>query len=90
MKKESLIEKNLELGMEFTRYLFEHPDAEEKIPKGALVVLLPEYDAGLKEFNLKLAKEQQEEGQPVVYVKIKKLAPSHLSRLQETEIELAS
>lgn len=89
MKEESLVEKNIELGMEFTRFLFEHPDMEKKIPRGALVVILPEYDRELAEFNLKIAERQREKGQPVVHIRIKKMASTHLSRLQGTEIELA-
>jgi hypothetical protein len=87
MKESKLIEKNLELSFEFTRYLLAHPELEEKIPKGAQVVLLPDYDEKLRRFNLKNSKRQREEGQPLIYVRIKKLNPERRSRLVGTKIE---
>ena len=87
MKNTTLVEKNIELSFEFTRYLLDHPELEDRIPKGAQVVLLPEYDEKLKHFNMQTAKKQQEEGQPVVYVSIKRLALDRASRLVGTKIE---
>jgi hypothetical protein len=87
MKESELIEKNLELGFEFMRYLLAHPELEKRIPKGAQVVLLPDYDERLKRFNLRNSKQQREKGQPVVYVRIKGLAPDRPSRLVGAKIE---
>ena len=39
-----LIERNIELSAEFSRYLFEHPEIEEQIPMDAEIILLPEFD----------------------------------------------
>ncbi len=71
MRDCKLPEKNLELSFEFTRYLLAHPELEEKIPKGAQVVLLPDYDERLRRFNLRNSKHQRKDGQPVIYVRIK-------------------
>ena len=87
MRNTTLVEKNIELSFEFTRYLLDHPELEDRIPKGAQVVLLPEYDEKLKHFNMRTAKKQWEEGQPVVYVSIKRLALDSASRLVGTKIE---
>ena len=87
MRDSKLIENNLELSFEFTRYLLAHPEIEEKIPKGAQVVLLPDYDERLRRFNLRNSQQQREDGQPVVYVRIKKLNPDRPSRLVGTKIE---
>ena len=87
MKERKLIEKNLELSFEFTRYLMAHPDIEKQIPRGSQVVMLPEYDDELKRFNLRNSKRRREKGQPVVYVRIKKLASDRPSRLIGTKIE---
>ena len=87
MKKTKLAEKNLELGFEFMRYLMAHPALEEKIPKDAQVVLLPDYDQELRNFNLGISKRHREKGQPVVYVRIKRLGPARPSRLIGTQIE---
>ena len=60
---------------------------EKQIPRGALVVLLPDYDERLKRFNLRISKQQRERGQPVVYVRIKGLARERPSRLVGTKIK---
>ncbi len=83
-----LIEKNMSLSIEFSKYIFEHPELEDKIPKGAQVVLLPEYDKKLSEYNMAIAEKQREEGQPVVYVKIKKLLAPRLSRVAKADLEV--
>lgn len=44
MKLTQLVEKNMELSFEFMRYLLAHPELEKRTPKGAQVVLLPDYD----------------------------------------------
>ncbi len=44
MIESELVKKNISLSVEFSKYIFEHPELEDKIPKGAQVVLLPEYD----------------------------------------------
>jgi len=64
-----MIEKNMSLSIEFSKYIFEHPEFDDKIPKGAQVVLLPEYDEDLSAYNLRIAEGQREKGQPVVYVR---------------------
>jgi len=81
-------DKNISLSIEFSKYIFEHPELEDKIPKGAQVVLLPEYDKKLSEYNLMIAEKQREEGQPVVYVRIKRLLAPRLSRVEEAELEV--
>ncbi len=88
MSERELIKKNINLSIEFSKYIFEHPEFEDKIPKGAQVVLLPEYDEELSAYNLMIAEKQREEGQPVVYVKIEKLLAPRLSRVSKAELEI--
>ena len=88
MNERELIEKNINLSIEFSKYIFEHPELEDKIPKGAQVVLLPDYDKELCEYNLMIAEKQREKGQPAVYVKIKKLLTPRLSRVSKAELEV--
>ena len=88
MNEKELIERNLTLSTEFSKYIFEHPEIEDKIPKGAQVVLLPEYDKELYEFNMTISEKQREKDQPVVFVKIKKLLAPQLSRVAEAELEV--
>ena len=88
MNESELIEKNISLSIEFSKYIFENPGLEEKIPKGAQVVLLPEYDKELSDYNLMIAEKQREKGQPVVHVRIEKLLAPRLSRVSKAELEV--
>ncbi len=85
-KEERYVERNMELSAEFSRYIFEHPEIEEKIPIGTEIILLPEYDKELKEFNLKLGKDMESEGDKVVYIKIMGIRPKALSRIEKVEL----
>ncbi len=76
------------MKMEFSKYIFEHSELEDKIPKGAQVVLLPEYDKELSSYNLMIAEKQREKGQPVVYVRIENLLAPRLSRVSKAELEI--
>ena len=81
-----LIEKNIELSTEFSRYLFEHPEIEERLSVDAEVVLLPEDDEELKRFNLQTGAQIEAKGEKVAYVTIKKMRPRVLSRIEELEL----
>ncbi|MEK7733249.1 MAG: DUF5647 family protein, partial [Planctomycetota bacterium] len=71
-----------------SRYIFEHPEIEAKIPIDAEIILLPEFDQKLKEFNLELGKDVTVHGDKVVYVAIKDIRPKTLSRIEKIELEL--
>ena len=86
-KERVMIERNIELSAEFSRFLFEHPEMEGKIPVEAEVILLPEFDQELKEFNLQLGKNIEAEGGKVVYISIKEIRPKVLSRIDKIELE---
>jgi len=87
IKEKRMVERNIELSAEFSRYLFEHPEIEEKISVDAEVVLLPEFDMELKEFNLQLGKNIEKEGGKVIYISIKAIRPKTLSRIEKIELE---
>ncbi len=86
-REKKMIERNIELSAEFSRYLFEHPEIEENIPVNAEMILLPEFDQELKEFNLKMGKDIKAEGGKVIYIKIKNIRPKTLSRIETIELE---
>ncbi|MBI2088402.1 MAG: hypothetical protein HYT78_06600 [Deltaproteobacteria bacterium] len=88
MRKRGLAYKNLVLGVEFDKYLLEHPEIVDRIPNRSTVVLLPEYDQELYEANLKLAEKRIAKGEKIVFVRIQKLAPLK-SRIIRPRIELA-
>jgi hypothetical protein len=87
IKEKRMVERNIELSAEFSRYLFEHPEIEEKIEVDAEIVLLPEFDKELKEFNLQLGKSIEKEGGKVIYISIKEIRPKKLSRIEKIELE---
>lgn len=72
------------------RYVLEHPEVAKRIHKNAIVVILPEYDQKLAEENLKIARARREENQPMVLVRVKKLASVRMSRLVKPIVELVS
>ena len=86
-KEKEMIERNIELSAEFSRYLFEHPEIEERIPLGSEIILLPEFDKELKEFNRGLGKNIESEGGKVVFISIKEIRPKTLSRIGKIELE---
>ncbi len=70
---------------EFDRYVREHPDFAVRLPDNALVAMLVEGDEEFNRWSQEGTKRQAETGQPVVYVKIKKIQPIR-SRIQEMEL----
>jgi len=75
MRKEDLFKKNHIIGVEFDRYLLEHPEVLEEIPENAEIYFLPEDDPELSQENLKIAEIQKAEGRKVLLVKIGRLSP---------------
>jgi hypothetical protein len=86
MRKEDLFQKNHFLGVEFDRYLLEHPEMLEQIPENAEIYFLPEEDPDLSRENTWIARAQKAVGRPVILVKIGKLSPPR-SRLQDVHFE---
>ena len=89
MNQKSFAYKNIVLNTEFNKYLIEHPEVGNKIPDNALVVVLPEDDPPLCRKNLALARRHSEKNQPVVHVRVKKLAPPPKSRLVQPRLKVA-
>ena len=86
---EEMIRKNIELSAEFSRFLYDHPEFEEKIPLGAEIIFLPEFDLPLKQSNLELGKELEKGGSMVAYIKIEKLRVRKISRFEGVSLQSA-
>lgn len=78
--------KNSELIKEFDRYVREHPEFADDIPKNAIVVMQLERDARFNQWSRKLAKSHAIKGQPIVHVRIHKLRPMR-SRIEKLELQ---
>jgi hypothetical protein len=89
MTDKDLFMKNLKLSKEFDLHLLEHPEVAEQIPENALIVLLPEEDQELCGINMELARVRREPNQPIVYVRVEKVAPPR-SRLVNPRVEIAA
>ena len=78
--------KNTDLIKEFNRYILEHPEFADNIPNKAIVIMQLEDDEEFNRWSCGLAGRQAEKGQPVVYIRIKKIKPVR-SRIVELEME---
>lgn len=81
MTDHELFIKNQQLSTEFELYISEHPEIVDKIPDNAMIVLLPEYDEELSKRNMEIAVKNKEEGQPLVYVKVRSMRTSRIEGL---------
>ena len=78
--------KNTDLIKEFNRYIREHPEFADSIPDNAIVIMQLEGDEDFNKWSLELAKSHVEKGQPLVYVRIKRIRPIR-SRIEELELK---
>jgi hypothetical protein len=82
MTKDEAIKKNLDLHAEWMKYAFENPDVLDRIPKGAVLVILPEDDEELYAENYRVLEENKGKGIPVFVVTMK------IPRPQVSNIEI--
>jgi hypothetical protein len=85
-KDEQMTQKNIELSVEFSRYLFDHPEVESTLPADAEAILLPELDHELCEYNQAMGQEMEARGENVVYVRLGHLRPKTLSRIESLAV----
>lgn len=90
MTDKEFFDKSLTLSFEFSRYIIAHPEVEEQVPKGALVVLTLEDDPEFNQRAIELAQTKREADQPIVVVRVQKLLPPTESRLVNPKLELLS
>jgi len=88
MTDKEFFDKSLNLSFEFSRYVIAHPEIEEEIPKGALVVLLLDDDPDFNKGAMELALTKKETDQPLVIVRVQKLLPPTESRLVNPRVKL--
>jgi hypothetical protein len=75
MTRDEAIKKNLDLHSEWMRYTFENPDVLDRIPKGAVLVILPEDDQELYAENYRVLEQNKGKGIPVFAVTMKTPKP---------------
>jgi hypothetical protein len=90
MDPREFAQKQFELSAEFGKFVFEHPEVDERLPDGAFVYFQIANETDFNRYSYELAERQRrEEGVPVVLVRVKGLAPPQGSRLIEPVIEPA-
>ena len=75
MTKDDIVKKNFELHSEWLRYAFDNPDVFDDIPKGSVLVILPEDNKELYEENYKIIEENRNKGLSVFVVRMKTPKP---------------
>jgi len=75
MTRDEMIKKNLDLHSEWMKYFFENPDVLDRIPKGAVLVILPEDEEELYAENYRVLEENKRKGIPVFVVTMKMPRP---------------
>lgn len=75
MNKDEIIKRNLDIHAEWMRYVFDNPEVLDRIPKGAILVLLPEDDKELYDENYKILLENKSKAIPVFAVKMRTPKP---------------
>jgi Family of unknown function (DUF5647) len=79
--------RNAMLGVEFDRYVLDHPSFAARIPRGAQIILQIPGDTKFNTWARRLAERQREAGQPVVQVVVERLqAPK--SRLVSPRLQI--
>ena len=79
--------RNAMRGVEFDRYVRDHPSFAARIPRGAQIVLQITGETKFNTWARRLAERQREAGQPVVYVTVERLqAPK--SRLISPRLQI--
>ena len=81
-------DKQLELAAEFAQYVVDHPEVDNLLPEKSYLYFEIEGEDEFNRYSRDFAEqERREEGVPIVWVRIKGLAPQQGSRLIDPVIE---
>jgi len=81
MSDDEKIKKNFDLHAEWMKYVFDNPSVLDRIPKGAVLVLLPDDDPELFQENYRILEENKSKGIPVFAVNLKTPKP-HITKME--------
>jgi hypothetical protein len=70
MSNSTIVERNIQLTGEITRYFLQNPTVLEQLPAQFELILLPEDDPALVQYSLRLLHDAAGDGDPVVFVRI--------------------
>lgn len=66
-----IVERNIHLTGQIMQYLLDHPNVFDVLPDDFELVILPEDDPEISQFNLELLNKHGSEGKPIVFARIK-------------------
>ena len=84
-----LVEKNLDLIFEFEKYVLEHPEIADQIPRDAVVFMKVAGDQRFNRWSERNARKQASKGVPLISVTVKKMKPVR-SRIEGLALETAA
>jgi hypothetical protein len=68
---ENVVQRNIALLGELTRYLLEEPHVLDSLPDDFELVILPDDDPEMRLYNLELLDRYESEGKAIVFVQVK-------------------
>jgi len=84
-----VIERNLNLVSEITRFIFQNPSLLDNLPSDFQLVVLPEDDPELSLYNLKLMTSHQVD-KPIVMVRLSSGQPDFIHNPPQLYVPLAA
>jgi len=74
----NVVERNISLVKEIMQYLLDNPQVFDSLPDKFELVVLPENDPEMRQYNLELLDKYGGEGKPIVFARVK-VAGEHIA-----------
>lgn len=69
--QEGVVERNILLSGKIMQFLMEHPQVFNSLPEKFELVILPDDDPNIRQYNLDLLDKYGSENKPIVFARIK-------------------
>jgi hypothetical protein len=69
--KTDIVERNIRLTGKIMEYMIDHPQIFDSLPDDFDLVILPEDDPEISQFNLELLNKHARKNKPIVFARIK-------------------
>lgn len=69
--QEGLVERNISLSCKIMQYLMDNPQVFSSLPDKFELVILPDDDPEIRQYNLDLIDKYGSEGNPIVFARVK-------------------
>jgi len=68
---EGIVERNVSLTGKIMQFLMDNPQVFNSLPDNFELVILPDDDTEIRQFNLELIDKYESEGKPIVFARVK-------------------